>query len=122
MLNSEQRRGSSNKRAAKNELHLAKSGLRIKKILRAHHSRSVYDFLKKNAEKNTGTDERTAPNKNKMGKQTRANLPSCAFFSTNVPTGFKTRIRKSSREVESNLKKDGRKKKNESTMGEATIM
>ena len=57
-----------------------------------------------------GTDERTAPNKNKMGMQTRANLTSCAFFSTNVPTGFKTRIRKSSREVESNLEKDGRKK------------
>ena len=56
------------------------------------------------------TVERTAPNKNKMGMQTRLNLTSCAFFSTNVPTGFKTRIRKSSREVESNLEKDGRKK------------
>ena len=42
--------------------------------------------------------------------QTRANLTSCAFFSTNIPTGFKTKIRKSSREVESNLEKDGRKK------------
>ena len=68
-----------------------------------------------------GTDERTAPNKNKMGMQTRANLTSCAFFLTNVPTGFKTIIRKSSRKVESNLEKYGRKK-NESTMGEATIM
>ena len=50
------------------------------------------------------------PNKNKMGMQKRTNPTSCASFLSNVPTGFKTRIRKSLQEVESTLEKDGRKK------------
>ena len=60
------------------------------------------------------------PNTNKMGIQKRTNPTSCAFFISNVPIGFKTRIRKSLREIESNLEKDGRKKI-ESTMGAATM-
>ena len=110
MLDSGQRSGSSDERAARNEVRLAISGLRIKiKILRAH-CKKIWAQM-----------SALPPNKNKMGMQKRTNPTSCASFLSNVPTGFKTRIRKSSREVESTLEKDGRKK-NESTMGAATIM
>ena len=123
MLNSGKRRGSSDEREARNEVRLAISGLRIKiKILRAHHRRTAYDFLKKKrCEKIWAQMSALPPNKNKMGIQKRTNPTSCAFFISNVPIGFKTRIRKSLREIESNLEKDGRKK-NESTVGAATIM